>query len=307
MDDKKQEDTNAVSADTTADSVSAPVVNTEASNIVNEVASPTEGVPTPAPSVEVDSSNETTVVLEEANTTNPNSKFNLRAYIGAVVVILVIAIGLMFVLEKEGRISTGLFSGVIEKMEANSPAAVVNGVKIPMREFKSSVEQLTEMSATQGANTSDPAVVEQLKTQAIDTLVNAELLRQAAVKEGMSATQEQIDTRFNEIQEGIGGAEQLAARMAEFGVTEESLRRDIENEFLIQGLFNVKIATNTIEVSETEIAAVYERAGGAGAGLPPIADVREQIVAQIRFEKEQGLINEYLETLKADAKVEISV
>ncbi len=300
MDDKKQED-NAVSTDTTANNTSTPVSSED--SVVTS--SPIEEVSNSVTQNEVEDKTED--VSELSTASHSNSKFNLRAYVGAVVVILVIAVGLVFLLEKEGRISTGLFTGVIEKMEANSPAAVVNDVKISMGEFNSSVEQLTEMSSAQGVDVASPEVVQQIKTQAIDTLVNAELLRQAAVNEGMTATPEQIETRFSEIRDGIGGAEQLAARMVEFGVTEESLRRDIENEFLIQGLFNVKIATNTIEISEDEILAFYNNAGGAEAGLPPLADVRDQVVAQIRFEKEQVLINEYLETLKADSEVEILI
>jgi hypothetical protein len=95
--------------------------------------------------------------------------------------------------------------------------------------------------------------------------------------------------------------------MAEFGVTEESLRKDIENEFLIQGLFEAKIDSKSITVSEDEIEALYAGAGGAEAGLPPLAEVRDQIVAQIRFDKEQVLINEYLEKIKGDSEVEISI
>ncbi len=301
MDDKKQEDSNSVSTDTSSNAVPTTV------DTANNTTETTTVSDSSAMQASNDAGDTSSTSEEGATTTNVASRFNLRAYVGAVVVILVIAVGLIFVLQKEGRISTGLFSGVISKMEANSPAAIVNDVEITMGEFNSIFQQLAQMGVSQGADTTDPAIVEQLRTQAIETLVNAELLRQAAIKEGMTASAEQIDTRFNEIQEGIGGAEELAARMTEFGVTEESLRRDIENEFLIQGLFGIKIATNTIEISESEISEVYENAGGATAGLPPISEVREQIVGQIRFEKEQALINEYLESLKADSKVEILI
>lgn len=233
--------------------------------------------------------------------------FNVRAYVGMVIAIVVIGVGLLFVLEKEGRISTGLFAGVIEKMEASQPAATVNGEIISKKDFKSSFDQLVNMSATQGVDTTDPAVNAELRTQAIETLVNGELLRQSAVAEGMTVEPEDVEARYAEIRDGLGGAEPLAARMAEFGVTEESLRKDIENEFLIQGLFEAKIDSKSITVSEDEIEALYAGAGGAEAGLPPLAEVRDQIVAQIRFDKEQVLINEYLEKIKGDSEVEISI
>ena len=118
---------------------------------------------------------------------------------------------------------------------------------------------------------------------------------------------EQIEARFTEIQDGLGGAEALAARMAEFGVTEESLRRDIENEFLIQGLFDANIDSANLTASEEEIFFLYNQAGGEAAGLPPMADIRDQIEAQVIFDKEQELISAFIEELRADATIEVLI
>ncbi len=240
----------------------------------------------------------------ESVVTSP-ANFNIKAYLGVVLAILIIGAGLIFVLEKDGRISTGLFSGIINNMESSKPVATVNDSPILKKDFDSSVSQLLDIQATQGADVSDPLVVEQIEAQAIETLVNAELLRQAAIDEGIEVSQEQIDTRFNEISEGLGGADALAARMAEFNVTEESLRRDIENEFLIQGLFEVKIPSDNINVTEEEIAALYEQVGGSEAGLPPLEEVSAQIEQQITLTKEQEIITEYIGTLREEAEVEI--
>ncbi len=305
MDDKKQESTANPATETTPNN--APVQTSSAPEFVAEEVSVPE---TSGETLDEVASDLVEVNYEPEMDSEPadsKTKFNLKAYVGAVVVILVIAAGLIFVLEKEGRISTGLFAGVIGNMEAKAPAATVNGTVIYKSEYNSSVQQLSDMAASQGADTSDPAMVEQFKTQAIDTLVNAELLRQTAVAAGMTVTPEEIENRFNEIEEGIGGPEALAARMAEFGVTELSLRRDIENEFLIQGLFDQEVSIESIDVSEGEIKEFYENAGGPEAGLPPLVEVRDQVDQQIRLQKQQELVNIYLEDLKKDADIEILI
>lgn len=295
MDEKKQEET-GVTTSTTPETMSA---GTEGLNSTQTTGGISNGL-------EVDDN--TVVTSDEIVATGSSlSAFNFKVYAIAVAAILVISAGLMFILEKEGRISTGLFSGIISKMEASAPAAKVNGTVISVADFTSSLNQLTDLSVTQGEDVTDAAVIAQLRTQAIETLVNAELLRQAAVEEGITTTPEDIENRFIEIRDGIGGAEVLAERMAEFGVTEASLRKDIENEFLIQALFDTKIDRDSIEVSETDILVFYTRAGGEEAGLPPLEEVREQIVTQIRFEKEQALINDYLTTLRDAAEVEILI
>lgn len=296
MDEKKPEDLSGVDANPTPEA-EAPKV--EVAPAVEVVAAPvveTPEVATPA------------AAFEEADAqTQPAKSFNLKAYVGMVLVIVVICAGLLFVLEKEGRTSTGLFSGIISSMESNESVATVNGVEIKKVDFDSSLNQLTNMSADQGADVTNPSLMEQLKTQALETLVTAEVLRQKAVAEGINVTQEQIDTRYEEIKEGIGGEEALMERMTEFGVTEASLRRDIENEFLIQGLFDIKVDTSTVEVDEAEVVALYAQAGGAEGGLPPLEEVREQIDAQIRFDKEQTLVGEYIESIKAEAEIEVEI
>jgi hypothetical protein len=309
MDEKNQEG-KGFSADTT----STDTVNTE-TPVVNEV----EAAPFAATEVmkeevvnEVEGAHsamaeEVTNTMAATEGASAPAAFNFKAYAAAVAGILVIVTGLLFVLEKEGRVSIGLFSGMISQMEANNPVAKVNDVVIPQNEFDSSLQQLIQMAGQQGADVTDQTVVAQFRTQAIETLVNAELLRQAALAEGMTASSEAIEARFTEITEGVGGPELLAERMAEFGVTEESLRRDIENEILIQGLFDAKVTTDTPEITDEQIAAFYEQAGGVAAGLPPLGEIAEQIEAQIKFEQEQTVIGEYVETLRSDAEVEILI
>jgi hypothetical protein len=292
MDDKKLEGTGEATPTTTGETVAA------AEEIKTEVAEVAAAVSETA-AVSTDS------VAEVAS--EPGRAFNIKAYAGMVAAILIIAGGLLFVLEKEGRINTGLFSGLITKLEASKPAANVNGAVIPLSDFKSSLLQLNQMSAAQGMDVTDAALSDQLKTQAIDTLVNAELLRQAAVEAGMTVSEEEVEARFSEIRDGLGGAELLAAKMAEFGVTEASLRRDIENEFLIQDLFDSKFNREEIEVTDEEVYALYEQAGGEAAGLPPLADIREQIEAQIVIDKEQAQIGVFIEELRSAAEIEILI
>lgn len=237
---------------------------------------------------------------------NSGRHFNLKAYIGGVLAILVIFAGLIFALEKEGRISTGLFTNIISKMEDGKPAVIVNGTTITKGDYQSSFDQLSNMSAAQGADLTNPEVVDAFKNQTIDTLVNAELLRQAAIKEGLVASAESIDTRFNEIRDNLGGADVLAARMAEFGVTEEALRRDIENEFLIQQLFDLKVF-NAIEVTDEEVKNLYDQAVAQGTELPPLEEIKEAAIVEIRDGKAQPLINEYIQSLRAGASIEILI
>jgi len=228
-------------------------------------------------------------------------------YLVTFIIVVAIGLGLVFVLERDDRISTGVFSGITENMKANTPSAKVNGVSIPRSDFDSSVNQLIEIAKSQGADVSDPTIVEQFHAQAIDTLVNGELLRQKAIEKGMEASVEEVDTRFSEISDNLGGPEVLAERMTEFGITEEGLRRDIENEILIQGLFDAELATDSVEITDEEVLDFYNLAGGEEAGLPPLEEISEQIKEQIKLDREQQQIGVYIEELREEAEVEILI
>lgn len=248
----------------------------------------------------------TTTTAESTPATSSSKWSNcspVKKYLMAALAIVVIGLGLLFVLEREGRVSTNVFSF----LTSNEPAALVNGSEIAKSDYESSFNQLMQMAAASGASTTDAAVIEQNRTQAIDTLINGELLRQAAIAAGRTAAAEAIQARYTEIETGLGGKEQLAAKMAEYGITESVLRRDIENEILIQGLFDEKFPLTGYEVSDADVDAFYAQLGGAEAGLPPLAEVKAQVAEQIKLDRQQTAITEYIDALRAEAKIEILI
>ncbi len=273
----------------------------ETNPVSNQESSPVETTP------EMTSMTSTEAVnvekTEVPTTTMSPLKKNLRLYLLTGLAVLIMAAGLTFVLEKEGRISTGLFGSMVN----DDPVAIVNDTKISRSDFESSLNQLIQMAASQGASTTDAALIEGYRTQAIETLVNGELLRQSAIAEGMEATQDAIDARYKEIEDGIGGADALASRMAEFGITEKILRRDIQNEILIQGLFDSKFSFADSEVTDEEINKLYSDLGGVDAGLPPLKDVRDQVISQIRQNRQQEAVSKYIDELRAKSDIQVLI
>lgn len=97
----------------------------------------------------------------------------------------------------------------------------------------------------------------------------------------------------------------LNERMETLGLNREKLESDIRDEILIQSLLDQVFAAADLSISEEEVQSVYEAAGGQEAGLPELAEVREQVESQIRSSKEQAAIDEFLIELKEDAEVVI--
>jgi len=112
--------------------------------------------------------------------------------------------------------------------------------------------------------------------------------------------------RLATIEEEIGGADVLAERMATLGLDEAQLQEDIRDEILIQELLDTVFLEAEIEVTEEEIATVYENAGAAGGEeLPPLEEVRGQIESEIVSSKEQEVVDQFITDLRAEAEIEI--
>jgi hypothetical protein len=228
-------------------------------------------------------------------------------YALAFIVVLLIGGGVWFMMEKEGRVATGVFSGITSYMKSTEAVATVNGTSISMLDFESTLRQLTVNTAGQGVDVNDPTIVAELRTQAIESLVNTEVLRQKAEASNVTVTDEDIQARYAQIETGLGGAEGLAARMAELGVTDEMLRRDIRNDILIQTHLEASIDRSGVTVTDEEIQSLYDQATAGGADVPPLAEVREQVEMQIRSEKEQSLVAKYVDELRGQAAVEVKI
>ncbi len=252
---------------------------------------------------EVTDTTPTSVEATSAQTTPTKvsrTKRGIVSYLLMVVIVLIMATGLLYALERQGRVSTGLFGD----LSGGQPVAYVNDEIITRRDHDNSVNQLIQMATAQGVDTTDSNTVSELRMQALDTLINGELLRQAAVAAGMAATVEAIDARFSQIATDLGGEEQLRTKMAEFGITEAVLRRDIENEILIQGLFDERFPAAAIEVTDEEAKTFYDSVSAGTENVPPFEEIKDQIVEQLKRERQQQEVSTLIDSLRGEATIE---
>ncbi len=232
----------------------------------------------------------------------------LKQYGIAFLIVAIMGGALWYLLEKQGRVQTGVFAKITALVRPEPAAVKVNGEKIAQSLYQKNYEQLALQAASQGADAADPATAEQIKKQAIDVLVNSALLKQAAHKAGIVVTPEQITERYQGIVDAQGGEEALTARMAELKITKDGLMKDIEDEILIQTHLDTAVDIKSIEITKEEVDAFYKSVtSNPEVKVPPLEEVRDQVEQEIRYGKQQELIGEYIETLKKDAEVEVLI
>lgn len=227
-------------------------------------------------------------------------------WIYSAIAVVIVLLG-FYGMEHTGKINTGIFTGVDKALFSNSTVAVVNGNKIAKADFDTSVEQISAGAQAQGVDVASPEVQADIQSQAIDMLVNTELLKQEAATREIEVTGDDVEARYTELVTQLGGEEVLAQRMEEFGVTEKVLRRDIKNELTIQKLLDQVFAEQSAAVTEEEVLELYNSAKEVTPDIPELSEVRAQIEAQIRSSKEQEIVTGYVSTLREAATIEVLI
>lgn len=223
-------------------------------------------------------------------------------YALAIVVVAALLGGLYYIM-------TGVGTGDDNATDINprSTVAVVNGVEIKGEDLNTSIVQISSTAAVQGVDVEDPNVQAEIADQAVEMLVNTELLKQEAEAQAIVVSDEQVQERLDQLVAEMGGEANLDTRMEELGIDDETLRRDIKIELTIQELLDGVFADAGIEVTQAEIEQVYEETGGEAAGLPPLEDVQEQIEAQVQASKEQEIVDAFILELRTSAELEVNL
>lgn len=230
---------------------------------------------------------------------------NFTPYIIAVLVVMVILGGILYKLESEGRSSTKIFSSLIESSQANKPAATVNGVEIKNSDLNLSIKQFEQAASIQGVDVTDPQVRETLNKQALEVLINTEMLKQEAERQGLTVTDEEVSNRITEIETQVGDRAVLQERMDNLGIDDNRLRQDVHGELLVQKLLDKKFSEANIQVTDEEVLEFYQSIGAATQDLPPLEEVKDQIFVQIRTSKEQQVVDTTIAELKAISDIQI--
>jgi peptidyl-prolyl cis-trans isomerase SurA len=185
--------------------------------------------------------------------------------------------------------------------------AIVNGYKIPRKDFNDSVAMIQKTATAQGASLADASIDAEIRKQAIDTLVNNALLISAAKKAGINIDDAKVQTEYDGLVTTLGGAENLKARMTEVGLTEEKLRSNIRERLIADAYIEAQTDIESLTVTDEEITKFLDGIKTEGTKLPPLEEIKPQIQAQILSEKQQTIVTDLLTKLRGDAKIEINI
>ncbi|MBP9760127.1 MAG: SurA N-terminal domain-containing protein [Candidatus Pacebacteria bacterium] len=212
-----------------------------------------------------------------------------------------------------GAYTLGMFpskdtqKNIVGSKDPASLVASVNGVDITRAELD---KKLAEVQASYpegaGSGSGDAAI----ETQVLDEIINLRLLTGEAEKQGIAVTDEEVNAELTALVTKLGGEEAFKTQLTAAGLTQDELTINMRNEILIRKLLDVNTDLEKVTASDEEIAALYKDAvaqAPEGQDIPPLADVTEMARAQVVQEKSAKIVTAYIDTLRASAKIDITL
>lgn len=190
--------------------------------------------------------------------------------------------------------------------------AEVNGQEIPRSDFVEAYEMQEQAAAQQAQAGGQQPDEEQLTEQVVQSLVNEALLVQEADRRGIEPTEQQVQRTLTELagQSGMKDSDQLVAALEEQGLD----REEIDEQATQQTRFDMLVAevAGPVQASEKEIRALYEQlsqqsGGQGGQQVPPLKQVRPQLVDQLESQQESQAARSLLDKLRKDADITVHV
>jgi hypothetical protein len=243
-----------------------------------------------------------------------NQDVKKRFITAAVLLLVVLVVGGYFVFG--GSKISSIINNVAtnNKVAATASVATVNGTAIPKAAYDAQLASAIASYKSQGVDvTADATKFSQIKTQVLDDLVNNELLTQGAQSAGIKIALAEVEKQFQTILTQAGGAEGLKTALAQNNLTEAQLRENISKQLTIQAYLLANIDTKSITVSDAEIAQFYtdyskaQITASSTVKVPALKDLSDPIKQQIISNKQQTLINDFITSLRAKAKIETNI
>ncbi len=187
---------------------------------------------------------------------------------------------------------------------AGPAAARVDGVAISRERLDRFTEEYTASKGRSVAGIQNPAVYRRLVREALDQLIDDELIGQEAVRRGYAPAEAEVEQVVAEVRKGFDPPVQFELRLERSGFDEQGFREHVARQLAASRLVAAEIAPS-VAVGDAEVHAWYLE-HGAATGQPETA-AREVIRERLRGPAVEAAVRARLAGLRRAARIEILV
>jgi hypothetical protein len=225
----------------------------------------------------------------------------MKKTIIAIAVILILGFGFWYLS------SLGDFSPQ-ENGEDNDVVAIVNGEEISRSDLND-FEMQTAAEMGLDASSLGEEEKKQVQSQAIEGLISRTLLYQEARNSGIEAPEDQIDEQIEDTKSQFESDEEFEDALENEGITEEELRSRIGFNVILQSYIDRELDFSSVKIEESEVEDLYNQVVSEQGeeAVPPLEEVYEQVESMLTQQKQEEVLEEFIENLKEEADIEILI
>jgi len=135
--------------------------------------------------------------------------------------------------------------------------ATVNGSPIKIQQIDTQITQMKKMSPQAFEGTQGVTVEAEYRAKILDSLIQLELVTQAAKTLGVSVTDKQVDDYVKQLETQYGGTTGLQDAMKEAGVTLDQVKESARSRLLVEGVTK-KAPGEVPKFTDAQIKAYYD-------------------------------------------------
>lgn len=185
------------------------------------------------------------------------------------------------------------------------PIAIVNGEEIARTEFDEQLSQVEAGYAQQGVPFPQGEQLAELQQQVVTRLVQQTLVLQESEAQGITATDEEIEAEYQATTSSFPDEATLKQALEAEGLTPDDVKALIADNIKIGKLLDSVIQQAQLAPpTEEELHQLYDLAVQQQE-LPPFDEVRAQLEAELTSQRENEVVQAYVQELEASGNVEI--
>ncbi len=182
--------------------------------------------------------------------------------------------------------------------------ARVNDTQITMSQVQARVQQRQMApSMQQEQHLSE----QQMQQQVLEDIIAEILLYEEAKRQGIEVDDASVSQQLDAVAAQFDSDEEMKEVFAEQGFSEEELKQQLRMQLKMQELIDEYVAEEMdeeqLEVSDEEVTQLYEEYDEEIDDFPDFEEAEPYLREEIRYEREQKVINRLIAELREDADI----
>jgi peptidyl-prolyl cis-trans isomerase C len=136
-------------------------------------------------------------------------------------------------------------------------AVTVNGRALTEQEVTEEQNRLMQQLGGRVPPEKLGAMQEAIRKQALESVINRVLFEQAVEREGINASEDEVDSRLSAIRNSFDTEEAYAGRLVDMGITQGELRSQVAAALRMEKLFEIH-TSSVKDPSEDELQSFYQ-------------------------------------------------